>query len=142
MVSGAAVGFHGYYLQSRGVDGQPVEKDDLDFWYNPVYSNYYNLLKALRDPGQDISAFMKKKTPDPKRSFFRYEFDQFTLDFLPSVPGHAKFIDCCDRRKISIVQDIEIPIISLEDIIISKAAISRKKDLDDIEGLKPGSHIE
>ena len=29
-------------------------KPDLDFWYNPTYENYFNLLKALEELGIDL----------------------------------------------------------------------------------------
>ena len=47
VVGGTAVGFHGYYRPSKASDDTLAEKNDLDFWYNPTYSNYFNLLKAL-----------------------------------------------------------------------------------------------
>ena len=74
------------FLESRGACLEPLtftEKYDLDIWYNPTYENYFNLLSALENLGEDVSEFRDEQTPDPKRSFFKFDFEQFTLDFLP-----------------------------------------------------------
>jgi hypothetical protein len=56
------------------VAGKIAEKPDLDFWYNPTYDNYFKLLNALEELGQDVTRFKDEQTPNPKKSFFRYEF--------------------------------------------------------------------
>ena len=103
IIGGSAVAFHGHYRQSTGSEGLPTEKDDLDFWYNPVYENYFKLLGALEELGLDVSKFRKEKTPDPKRSFFKYEFDRFKIDFLPEVPGLSRFYMAYNKKEISII---------------------------------------
>lgn len=136
LIGGTAVGFHGYYRMSSQMDGTVSEKQDFDFWYSPTYSNYFNLLHALKDLGKDIQTFLEEQSPNPKKSFFKFEFEYFTLDFLPIVNGLDSFRLCYEKRKISIIEDIEISIISKEDLIISKLKTARKKDLDDINKLK------
>ena len=74
IVGGTAVALHGYYRHSMNDAGEIAEKPDLDFWYNSTYDNYFKLLNALEDMGQDVKKFKDEQTPDPKRSFFRYEF--------------------------------------------------------------------
>ena len=76
IVGGTAVGFHGYYRLSTASDGTPAEKEDLDFWYNPTYLNYFNLLKALKDLGLNVAEFLKEQTPQPKTSFFKYNLSK------------------------------------------------------------------
>ncbi len=85
IVGGTAVALNGYYRYSMNVAGEITTKPDLDFWYNPNYDNYFKLLNALEDLGQDVTQFKEEQTPDPKKSFFRYEFENFTLDFLPEL---------------------------------------------------------
>jgi hypothetical protein len=51
IVGGTAVAIYGYARLSRASDGSLLGKHDLDFWYNPTYENYFNLLKALKDIG-------------------------------------------------------------------------------------------
>jgi hypothetical protein len=91
IVGGTAVALHGYYRQSTNVAGEIAEKPDLDFWYNPTYDNYFRLLNALEELGQDVTQFRDEQTPNPKKSFFRYEFEKFTLDFLPELKAPLHF---------------------------------------------------
>jgi hypothetical protein len=74
IVGGTAVALHGYYRHSMKVAGKIAEKPDLDFWYNPTYDNYFKLLNALEELGQDVTRFKDEQTSNPKKSFFRYEF--------------------------------------------------------------------
>jgi predicted nucleotidyltransferase len=136
VIGGTAVGFYGYNRMSTQMDGTASEKEDLDFWYNPTYTNYFNLLFALKDLGKDVDVFINEQTPNPRKSFFKFEFEKFTLDFLPIVNGLEFFRVCYENRKISIVDNIEISIISKEDLIISKLETARKKDFDDIKKLR------
>jgi len=53
IVGGTAVALHGYFRLSRQSSGLLTEKYDLDFWYNSSYENYFKLLDALEDLGQD-----------------------------------------------------------------------------------------
>jgi hypothetical protein len=61
IVGGASVAFYGYYRLSTAPTGRPAEKYDFDFWYNPSYGNYFNLLNALEELGQDVSEFKKEQ---------------------------------------------------------------------------------
>ena len=83
IVGGTAVAFHGYFRWSVDSAGLASEKFDLDFWYNPTYENYFNLLNALSDLGQDVESIKEEKVPNPKSSFFKFEIENFTIDFLP-----------------------------------------------------------
>ena len=136
IIGGTAVAFYGYYRQSTSTEGLPTEKNDLDFWYNPVYENYFKLLDALEELGLDISKFRKEKAPNPKKSFFKYEFDRFKIDFLPEVPGFSKFYTAYNKKEISIINGIEIPVISYADLIVNKRINARPKDIKDIEELE------
>ena len=136
VVGGASVAFYGYYRMSTGPTGLTADKYDFDFWYNPVYKNYFNLLNALEELGQNVSEFKKEKAPDPYKSFFRFELSNATIDFLPSVPGLSKFNFSYNRRQTVNIDGIEIYFISLDDLMISKKTNGRQKDIDDIDQLK------
>ncbi|HWK02439.1 MAG TPA: hypothetical protein VNS58_02330 [Puia sp.] len=113
-----------------------TEKHDLDFWYNSNYNNYFRLLDALEELGQDISRFKAEKSPNPKKSFFRLEYDKFTVDFLPELPGLSRFRDSFSKCEVSKIGEIEIPFISYADLIANKQTQGRAKDIEDIEQLK------
>lgn len=135
VVGGTAVALHGYYRRSMNVVGEIAQKPDLDFWYNPTYDNYFKLLHALHDLGQDVRKFEEEQTPNPKRSFFRYEFEKFTLDFLPELKTSLKFTLAFSRREIVAFNNIEIPFINYQDLILDKKGNARPKDIKDIEKL-------
>ncbi len=135
IVGGSAVALHGYYRQSTNVFGEMAEKPDLDFWYNPTYDNYFRLLNALEELGQDVIQFKNEQTPNPKKSFFRYEFEKFTLDFLPELKTALRFRSSFNKKEVVSLKDIEIPFISLEDLISDKKENARAKDVTDIEKL-------
>ena len=74
IVGGTAVALHGYFRMSVSIAGIPADKPDLDFWYNPSYKNYFNLLDAIEALGEDVSAFKNETSPNPKKSFFKERF--------------------------------------------------------------------
>jgi hypothetical protein len=135
IVGGTAVALHGYYRHSMNIAGEIAEKPDLDFWYNPTYDNYFKLLNALDELGQNVTRFKTEETPKPKESFFRYEFEKFTLDFLPELKVPLKFRQAFNRKQIVTLNDIEIPFISFEDLVSDKKANARAKDMTDVEQL-------
>jgi hypothetical protein len=136
VVGGAAVTLHGHFRLSMESSGKVAEKPDLDFWYNPVYDNYFNLLNALEELGQDVTEFKEEKMPDPKKSFFRFELENFTLDLLPNVKAQLKFREAYSKRETVTLSEVEIPFISYEDLIVDKATDARPKDLTDIDQLE------
>ncbi len=136
IVGGSAVALHGFFRMSRNRSGVQTEKYDLDIWYNPSYPNYFNLLNALENLGEDVSEFRNEQTPDPERSFFKFDFEQFTLDFLPSIGNLQKFRDSfanCERLD---VNGVEVPFINMEDLIFNKESQGRPTDMEDVEQLK------
>lgn len=136
IVGGTAVALHGYFRWSYQPDGKPAEKYDLDIWYNPTYPNYFKLLNALEELGQDVTEFRDEQTPDPHHSFFRFEMEQFTLDFLPVIKGLSKFSVSFDKREVITLNETNISFINFDDLIKDKEASSRPKDLADIKQLK------
>jgi len=135
VVGGVAVTLHGYFRESIDSAGKPT-KLDIDVWYNPTYNNYFKLLNVLEELGQDVNRFRSETVPDPKRSFFRYEFHDFTLDFLPAIKAQLSFRSCFLKRETLVLNGIEIPFIGYEDLIEDKTVNARSKDLEDIEQLK------
>jgi len=55
VVGGTAVSYYGEYRKSKIASGEVADKPDLDLWYNPGYENYFNLLKAIEELGQDVT---------------------------------------------------------------------------------------
>ncbi len=135
-VGGTAVALHGYFRLSHSPSGAVMEKYDLDFWYKPTYDNYFKLLDALEELGLDVTEFKNETTPNPKKSFFRFEEEYFKIDFLPELLGLSRFRSSFEKRSVAEIDGTDVPYISYEDLIKSKLALAREKDMDDIEQLK------
>ena len=136
IAGGTAVALHGYIRMSLNSSGLPATKFDLDFWYNSTYDNYFRLLNALEELGQDVSEFKEESSPKPKQSFFKLEFEKFTLDFLPELNGLGKFSSSFKERDTLSLSETNISFISFDDLIKNKQANARPKDIEDIEQLK------
>lgn len=131
-----AVGFHGFTRPSMGPSGKESEKPDFDFWYNPTYDNYYRLLKAIEDLGVDISRYKAEKSRKPKKSFFRFELAECSIDFLPALASPIHFRKAFLTKEVIILQQGEIPFVGLTELLTDKQYNQRKKDLTDIEMLR------
>lgn len=136
IVGGTATAFHGYYRMSRMPDGTIASKHDFDFWYDPSYENYFKLLNALEALGLNVSTFKNEQMPNPKKSFFTHEFKEFKIDFLPEILGLNKFQTSFSKKITSVIEGIEIYILSEEDLIIAKEKTGRTQDEEDIAALK------
>ena len=136
LVGGTAVALNGYYRHSINTSGELTNKPDIDIWYNPTYENYFALLKVMEELGQDISEFKDEQTPNPRKSFFKLEFDDFTLDLLPAIKASIKFAEANHRNETIELEGTAIHFLNYIDLIEDKKATARKKDLEDIEQLK------
>jgi predicted nucleotidyltransferase len=136
IVGGTAVALHGYFRVTMDVNGVPNEKHDLDIWYNPTYENYFNLLKALKALSLDTAQFEEESTPNPKKSYFKFEADNFSFDFLPELLSLKKFGVAFTKRETIDLEGTEVCFISYGDLINEKQESGRSKDITDIEQLK------
>lgn len=116
--------------------GTITEKPDIDIWYNPGYENYYQILKVMKELGQDITEFENEQTPDPSRSFFKLDFEGFTLDFLPQIKADIKFKEAHGRKETIEIDGIKIHFMNYVDLIKDKETSGREKDKEDIKQLK------
>ncbi|RZK36679.1 MAG: hypothetical protein EOO61_10015 [Hymenobacter sp.] len=136
VVGGSAVAYYGYFRHSITMAGVPADRPDVDIWYSPTYPNYFKLLDALVALGQDVRRYKNEQAPNPKKSFFRYEFDLFTLDLLPTIKSALVFSPAFSRREVIQLGGVSVPFIDFEDLITDKEATARPKDLDDIDHLR------
>ena len=136
LVGGTAVALNGYYRHSVNIAGVLTNKPDIDIWYNPTYENYFNVLRVIEALGQDVTEFKNEQTPNPRKSFFRLDFDDFTLDLLPEIKAAIRFLDADQRKETIRLDEIQISFMSYSDLIDDKKATARQKDLEDIDQLK------
>ena len=88
IVGGSAVALHGYFRDSINQAGLTTDKPDLDCWYNPTYDNYFRLLDALEDLGEDVGEFKDEQTPNPKASFFNFNLKILRLICCLNLKRH------------------------------------------------------
>jgi len=136
LIGGTAVALNGYYRYSMNNAGELTSKPDIDIWYNPTYGNYFNILKVIEELGQDITAFKNEQSPNPRKSFFKLDFEDFTFDILPEIKAKIRFIEANKRKETVEIDNTSIHFMSYPDLVRDKEETARKKDLDDIEQLK------
>ena len=90
----------------------------------------------MEELGINVTKFRNEQAPNPKKSFFTHEFEDFKVDFLPELLGLDKFNISFSAKSVSVINGIEIYILSKEDLIKSKETTARKIDLDDINELR------
>jgi predicted nucleotidyltransferase len=123
LIGGWAVGYYGY----------PRATGDMDIWVSSNTENADKLILAFKEFGFDV--------PDLSIELFTKE-NQITrigvpplrIEVLTTISG-VTFDDCFPRRKVVLIEDIKINLISLEDLKKNKAASKRHRDLDDLEKL-------
>jgi predicted nucleotidyltransferase len=136
LIGGTAVALNGYFRLSMNISGELTDKPDIDIWYNPTYENYFNILKVVEDLGQDITEFKNEKSPNPRKSFFKLDFENFTLDILPEIKSDIKFNEVYQRKETIEIDSVQFHFMNYLDLIEDKKATARSKDLKDIEELK------
>lgn len=124
VVGGYAVIAHGYYRTTR----------DMDVWVNKTKENYLKLTKSFALFGMPIFDM----TLD---NFLGEEFDVFAfgriplkIDIITKLKG-LQFEQAFASSIIMEIDNIKIRFINLPDLIATKKASGRHRDLDDIEKL-------
>jgi len=115
-----------------GLYGHPRATKDIDFFIFIDKSNLENLEKALNDfgaPSVDINYLSEKG------NIIRFGVPPIGIDIINDADG-IDFKDCYSRKETIMVEDIEIALISKEDLIINKKSTGRLSDLADVEKLE------
>lgn len=123
VVGGYAVGFHGY----------PRATIDLDVWVRPSSENADRVIEALRDFGIDSPTIEPALFIEP-RSLVRLGVPPFRIEIMTAIDG-VEFDGCRGRAAAFELDDLTVPMISLDDLRINKRAAGRHKDLNDLEHL-------
>ncbi len=123
LVGGYAVGLHGY----------PRATIDLDIWVHASADNARRVLDALRAFGFDLPALEPRLFIDPD-SIVRFGVPPFRIELMTSIDG-VRYDDCHGRAQVMVLDDVPVPVISLEDLKVNKRAAGRHKDLADLDNL-------
>jgi hypothetical protein len=122
LVGGYAVILHGY-VRSTG---------DLDLWINKTSDNYNNLKKVYHDFGAPI--FPYEEFLNDKFDVWGIGIEPTKIEVLTHVDG-LTFDESYKKRKYLELDHVIVPYIDFEDLIKTKLASGRYKDLSDIEEL-------
>lgn len=123
LIGGYAVGYYGY----------PRATGDMDIWIAIHPDNARRVVDALNDFGfslstDDTSLFMQEN------KITRMGVPPLRLEILTTISG-VTFAECYAQRRVSVIDGIEVKLISLEDLKANKKASGRYKDLNDLENL-------
>jgi len=123
LVGGYAVGLHGY----------PRATVDLDVWVRPTLDNAKRVIAALGEFGFDGTKLRPDLFINPD-SLVRFGVPPFRIEIMTSIDG-VTFDPCYQRSVRFQLEDIEVLVISLDDLKTNKRAAGRHKDLNDLENL-------
>ena len=115
-----------------GIYGHPRATKDIDFLVSADKNNLKKLQGAFLDFGSppiDIESFHKSG------NVIRIGSSPTQIDIINSADG-ISIDDCFLRKNIIKIDDIEIKLISKEDLIKNKIASGRHNDLADVEKLE------
>lgn len=116
--------------------GVPRATFDLDILIEANEANAERLLAALRSAGFATATMIDTKGLLAKEiTIFR---DRVRLDVQTSTPG-IRFEDAWERRVMMEFRGQSFPVLSRADLIASKRAAGRTRDLEDVRLLEGGS---
>jgi predicted nucleotidyltransferase len=127
IVGGYAVIFH----------TQPRYTKDLDLFIHADPSNANAVYDALASFGAPLRDIRPEEFAD-RATFFRFGRDPRGIDILPDLPG-VDFESAWERRIESVIEKetgLKVNFISRDDLIASKLASGRARDLADVEEIR------
>ena len=127
IVGGYAVSFH----------AQPRATRDIDIFIKADPANARAAYAALAAFGAPLSEITADDLADP-RKFIRFGKEPLAVDILPGIDG-VKFEEAWERRvegAIDATNSVVAFFISKSDLIASKLAAGRARDLADVEEIR------
>jgi predicted nucleotidyltransferase len=113
---------------------QPRFTKDLDLWIEPSAENAERLRKAFLSFGIPLLEVTPEDFAEPGLQYV-VGLPPVQFDFLTTIPG-LDFVAAWQRRERVEIHGIEIQLVSREDLIVSKRAAGRARDLADLEDLE------
>jgi hypothetical protein len=123
LVGGYAVGHYGY---SRATG-------DIDIWIAVNPANAAALVRALEKFGFGAGSLSADVFLADSR-VLRVGVPPLQIDIISGVEG-INFAQSFSNRKVTVLDSVEVSVISLEDLKANKRAVGRPKDLDDLAHL-------
>jgi hypothetical protein len=114
--------------------GFPRATGDIDIFVNPTRENANNVYNALKDFGAPLQKVSLQDYEIPG-TIFQIGVEPRRIDIITKIDG-LTFNDASIEKKIVKIDDLSVPIISKQKLIINKLATGREKDRLDAENLK------
>lgn len=116
-----------------GLHGRARYTADIDFWYRLDPDNADRVFRTLRQFGIDDPELTQEVLLSKGR-IFRMGWPPLRIELLNTIDG-VEFDACYPNRVTVTVDNIEISVISRDDLIANKRASNRPKDLGDVDEL-------
>lgn len=122
-----------------GAHGYPRATGDIDIWVEPALQNAQKVMRALNRFGAPLfdvtdQDFAKKGT------IFQIGVVPRRIDIITAIDG-VEFPGAYARREKTTVGELEIPVLSFQDLITNKERTGREKDMLDVKMLKKMSGV-
>jgi hypothetical protein len=126
LIGGYAVNFHGY----NRVTG------DMDVWLKPDNENRSKFIAFLREDRFDEESLNRiSETDFTKHVAFHIGEKPLQIDFITIISG-VSFAQADEQKQLLPFENISIPFLHLDHLILSKITSSRLKDKMDVEELQ------
>ncbi len=126
LIGGYAVNFHGY----NRVTG------DMDVWLKPDNGNRSKFIAFLKEDGFDEESLNRiSETDFTKHVAFHIGEKPLQIDFI-TIISNVSFAEAAERKQVLPFENIYIPFLHLDHLILSKITSSRLKDKMDVEELQ------
>jgi len=118
---------------------EPRFTKDLDLWISTTPDNAERVYHALKQFGAPMKGLVPADFTDVT-SYYQMGRPPFRLDVIMGLKG-LDFDRAYNNRNMVQILDIEVPFISIEDLIIAKEHSGRPQDLIDLANLKKSQEI-
>jgi predicted nucleotidyltransferase len=116
------------------VHGFPRATKDIDFFVWATPENAANLMRALTKFGAPLHDISEADLSSEGVEF-QIGNSPRRIDIITNISG-IKFEQAYANKTTISIEGIEVPVISLQDLIINKRASARTQDLADVEKLE------
>lgn len=123
LIGGYAVGYYGY----------PRATGDMDIWIAIHPQNAARVVATLKEFGFDVPNLSANLFLQENK-ITRMGIPPMRIEILTTISG-VSFAECYTKRTTTVIDGIEINLISLPDLKINKKASGRFKDLGDLANL-------
>ncbi|MBK6672894.1 MAG: nucleotidyltransferase [Proteobacteria bacterium] len=114
--------------------GFPRATKDIDILVGPSPDNASSVMKALARFGAPLDG-VSAEDFSTEGIVFQIGNSPRRIDILTRISG-VEFQQAYERRQVVELEGIQVPVISLEDLIANKRATGRLQDLADVERLE------